>query len=277
MKYGIALLLAFLTCLTLAPASMAQDVPGKVLASFPLTLKTPTGLAFDGTHLWLADFDTATLNEVDPATGKVLRSIEAPGYDPMGLAWDGEKLWVLDAADKSVYALDPKSGLTIKALPLDTDNPEGLAWDGSYLWVADARSGVIVRLDEQDGTTSLTVPSPTAHGSRKTQEIGMAAAGKFLYVSDRITDTIYRMDLKTGTLLDYFDAPGPYATGLAWDGHILWCADYEARTLYKLHATTSAPYVTYGPKHERVTFTEAWRNFGPGTRDDARRLHRRSR
>ena len=259
-KLMLTLLLVSSAVLT----AFAQDVPGKVLASFPLTLKTPTGLAFDGSHLWLADLDSATLNELDPATGKVLRSIDAPGYAPMGLAWDGAKLWVLDASEKSVYALDPKSGLTVKALPLDTDTPEGLAWDGSDLWMADAREGVIARLDEQDGTTYLSVPCPTANGPRKTQEIGMAVAGKFLYVSDRITDAIYRMDLKTGTLLDYFDAPGPYATGLAWDGNALWCADYEARTLYKLEAATSAPYVTYNPKHEVVTFTEAWRNFGPG-------------
>lgn len=251
--------------LALAVGTSAQDVPGKVLASFPLPLKTPTGLAFDGAHLWLADFDTATLSELDPATGKVLRSLDAPGYAPMGLAWDGGRLWVLDAADKTVFALDPKSGLTLRALPLDTDNPEGLAWDGKDLWVADAKAGQIVRLDQQDGTTFLTVPCPTAKGSRKTQEIGMAVAGGFLYVSDRITDTIYRMDLKTGTLLDYFAAPGPYATGLAWDGRHLWCADYEARALYKLQAVTAAPYVTCDPKRELVTYAEAWKNFGPGT------------
>jgi transglutaminase-like putative cysteine protease len=261
MKYGMAVILA----LAMSTGVAAQDVPGKVSASFPLPLKTPTGLAFDGSHFWLADFDTATLNELDPSTGRVLRALDAPGYAPMGLAWDGSSLWILDSAEKTVFALDPKSGRTLRALPLDTDNPEGLAWDGKDLWVADARAGQLVRLDQQDGTTFLTVPCPTAKGPRKTQEIGMTVAGPSLYVSDRITDAIYRLDLKTGTLLDYFAAPGPYATGLAWDGEHLWCADYEARTLYKLQATTSAPYVTFDPKHELVTFTEAWKNFGPGT------------
>jgi transglutaminase-like putative cysteine protease/glutamine cyclotransferase len=254
---------SFVLALATLPAC-AQDVPGEVLASYPLAVKTPTGLAWDGSHLWLADLGTATLNELDPSNGKVLRSIAAPGYAPTGLAWDGTKLWVLDAADKTAYALDTRSGETLRALPLDTDTPEGLAWDGKDLWVADARSGVIVRLDEQDGTTYLSVPCPTAGGPRKTQEIGLAVAGTFLYVSDRVADTIYRLDLKTGTLLDGFDAPGPYATGLAWDGRDLWCADYEARTLYRLVAATHAPYVTSRPRHELVTYTEAWRNFGPG-------------
>ena len=254
-----------LTLLVLLLVSMAvtgEVVPGTVVTTLDLSLKAPTGLAWDGTHLWAADLMTATISEVDPASGKLLRSIDAPGYSPMGLAWDGKLLWVLDSADKIAYGVDTATGVTERSLALDLDGPEGLAWDGKALWVADAKAGVLSRLDDQDGTTFSSFPSPIA--GRKSQEIGLAFSGKFLWVSDRTSDMIYRVDPASGTVLDFFPSPGPYAAGLAWDGSHLWCADYETRKLYKLEATSPAPYVASAPKKENVTYQETWRNMGPG-------------
>lgn len=261
MKTVRAILIVCFLC-SVAAWAAAASVSGEVTASVEVTLKTPMGLAWDGSNLWVADLGSATLNRIAPASGKVLKTLDAPGYTPMGMAWDGRLLWVLDASDKVAYALNPATGVTERALALDMDSPEGLAWDGKALWVADARSGVISRLDNADGTTWSSFPSPVA--GRKTQEIGLVFAAPWLFVSDRVTDTIYRVDPASGTVLDAFPAPGPYATGLAWDGKQLWCADYEARTLYKLVAATDAAYVTSAPKHEVVTYAEAWRNFGPG-------------
>jgi len=264
MRRLMTLLFCALALSAAATSEAATAVPGQVIASVPLELKTPTGLAWDGEAFWIADLDSATLSRVDPATGKVLRRLDAPGYAPMGLAWDGKALWVLDATDKKVDRIDVARGVTVKELPLDLDTPEGLAWDGSALWLADARSGVLSRLDDEDGTTFSTVPCPTAGGPRKTQEIGLAFEGKVAWVSDRITDALYRDDPKTGEVLDMVPSPGPYPAGLAWDGSHLWCADYETRRLYELGTSSSAPYVTSDPRHERVVFREAWRNFGPG-------------
>ena len=254
--------LGIVFCMGLAAA--AQAVPGHVVQKWPLSLKTPTGITWDGSHLWIADYDTATLNELDPETGKIVGTLEAPGYAPMGLAWDGALLWVVDATDKTAYAVNPKTKITERALPLDTDGPEGIAWDGIALWTVDARAGKLNRLDDSDGTTFKSIPSPTANGGRRTQEIGLAFDGNYLFVADRVTDTIYRMDPKTGAVMDMFPSPGPYAAGLAWDGRNLWNVDYETRTLYKLNVTAGGPYVRTGKKHENLSYTEAWRNFGPG-------------
>lgn len=247
-----------------ALGALAQEVPGKVLRQFPLDLRTPTGLTWDGSHLWLADFDSARLYRLNPSDGKVVESMDAPGYSPMGLAWDGSKLWCLDLSDRTAYALNPTTRVTLRALPLDTDAAEGIAWDGEALWTVDARAGVINRLDDEDGTTFKSFTCPTGGGSRRTDEIGMAFDGAHLWVSDRITDTIYEVDPASGTVLADFPSPGPYPAGLAWDGHHLWCADYETRALYELQVTSSAPYVTRDPKREEMVYTEAWRNFGPG-------------
>ncbi len=249
----------------LALGAAAQSVPGTVLEAFPLDLKTPTGLAWDGEALWVADLQSATLNAVDPETGKVLRQVDAPGYLPLGLTWDGARLWVVDGADKTAYAWNPDTGITERALPLDTDTPEGIGWDGKDLWTLDARAGLLVRLDESDGTTFRSLPCPTSGGPRKGQEIGLAFDGKSLFVSDRVTDTIYRVDPATGAVLDDFPSPGPYPAGLAWDGEALWNVDFETRTLYRLSTGRTVPYVRRNPRSERVVYTDAYRNLGPGT------------
>ncbi len=259
----LSVLVLSVTTSSLVPA--ADNPPGSVLATIPLDLKTPTGLAWDGSRLWVADYDSAVLYAIDPATGKVVTSLEAPGYAPMGLAWDGKQLWCLDATDKTAYALDVQQKRTTRALSLDSPSPEGLGWDGKALWVADAGAGLMVRLDDQDGTTYRSFPSPTAHLAMRRQEMGIAWDGKWLWVSDRGTDRIYQVEPKTGWVINYFDSPAPYPTGLAWDGSRLWVADYETHTLYAVSVKTAAPFVTYQPKHERVVFTEAWRNLGPGT------------
>ncbi|NOZ78152.1 MAG: hypothetical protein GXP48_03010, partial [Acidobacteria bacterium] len=73
----------------------AAAAPGTVLRTIKLDLVRPTGVAWDGHQLWVADLQTATLEAIDPATGKVTRRLDAPGYAPMGLTWDGTRLWVL--------------------------------------------------------------------------------------------------------------------------------------------------------------------------------------
>lgn len=246
-------------------ALAAERVPGTLLDAFPLDLDTPTGLAWDGEKLWVADLASATLCAVDPKTGRVLNKVEAPGYRPLGLAWDGTRLWVVDGADKTAYALNPATGITERALPLDTDTPEGIGWDGKDLWTVDARAGLLVRLDAGDGTTFRSFPCPACGGSRKGQEIGLAFAGPYLFVSDRTTDTLYRVDPDTGAVLDDFPSPGPYPAGLAWDGEALWNVDFETRRLYRLFVRRDVPYVRRNPRSERVVYEEAYRNLGPGT------------
>ncbi len=262
MKMRWLLAVAIVAAVSTAVSGWAGSPPGTVERTITLDLRTPTGLAWDGATLWVADLDTATLNAVDTASGRIVRTLEAPGYSPMGLAWDGSRLWVLDSADKTAYAVDTAAGLTVRALPLDSDTAKGIAWDGTALWTADARAGVINRLDDSDGTTWASFPSPLA--GKRGDEIGMTFVDGRLLVADRTTDTIYRMDPREEVVLDSFSSPGPYPTGLAWDGAHLWNVDYETRTLYRLSVAAETPWVQSDPRHERLLYRESWRNFGPG-------------
>ena len=73
-------------------ATTLVAVPGDVEYKLPTPGSCPTGLAFDGTYLWVADRKTDTLYAIDPVTGEVNKVIPSPGYWPMGLAFDGKYL-----------------------------------------------------------------------------------------------------------------------------------------------------------------------------------------
>jgi sugar lactone lactonase YvrE len=74
----------------------AMAYPGQVIYSFKTPGNYPAGLTFDGQHLWVSDFRTDKIYELN-TKGDVIRSIPSPAYWPMGLAFDGKYLWCADA------------------------------------------------------------------------------------------------------------------------------------------------------------------------------------
>ena len=69
------------------PAGLCYPRVGDILKTIPTPGPLPTGLAFDGTHLWLAEDHTDHIYCLDPHSGKVVAKFETPGYHPEGLAW----------------------------------------------------------------------------------------------------------------------------------------------------------------------------------------------
>ena len=216
--------------------------PGEVILKFPAPGSSPSGLAWDGTHLWLADDGTDTIYQLDPTDGRVLSSFKSPGSSPRGLVWDGKNLWHADNATRQVHRLDRATGTALSALdepatPANARRPElgGLTWDGRHLWcgTVDGWSSRMNEMDQADGSTArffFTKGYPRA----------LATDGTFIW---NATDNeghrvglVYKYRLSDGLFVSQFDTPGFYPAGLAWDGHYLWCVDRGTKTIYKLAA-----------------------------------------
>jgi sugar lactone lactonase YvrE len=241
--------------------------PGQVLQSFELPGKYCTGIAFDGSNIWVADRKADLLYCIDPATGKTLRSIPSPAYWPLGLAWDGEALWNADLKggkdqseeyDGVIYRINPSDGSILKTLDAPSDSPVGLAWDGKYLWCIDDLSDEIIQFSPVDGTTITSFSSPAPFAS------GLAYDGQYLWVSDRSKNEIYMVDPADGSVLLITSSPGPYPTGLAFDGKNLWNIDYQDDKLYQLVYRDEEKFVKTKERDGKVIFTLQIKNFGPG-------------
>ena len=239
---------------------------GQIVQSFNAPGNYPSGLTWDGQHLWVTDFQTDRIYELNDQ-GKVIRSIESPAYYPVGLAFDGKYLWNADSkglipqGDEyhrgKIYKIDPKDGQILQTLPAPTPSPAGLAWDGHYLWCVDNIHRKLIQFDPEDGTTIKEFRSP-ANGPQ-----GITFDGEYLWISDRLQDKIYRVDPASGNVILITNAPGKYARDLCWDGKNLWNVDFESKKVYKLKMDHEK-YIRFNPSHETITYRHLTTNFGPG-------------
>lgn len=239
-------------------ASICIAAPGDIISEFTTPGGCPTGLAYDGKYLWLADRLSDSLYAVNPANGEVMRTIPAPDFITTGLAWDGEYLWCIGAEENRIYCLNTETEITVKSIESPAVSPQGLAWDGESLWISDDRSDIIASVSTEDGTTIKEFPSPS--GSPQ----GLAWDGKYLWCADRIENRIYMIETEYGEVLLSVTAPGEHARGLASIGGDLWNADYQNDKLYKLVVDDGVQVKAEDTKTLELRLTSEFRNYGPG-------------
>jgi transglutaminase-like putative cysteine protease/streptogramin lyase len=256
MKKG-ALCLGLILVLTLGAWAKVGDILKVIKTPGP----RPTGLAFDGRSLWLADDFTDRIYKIDPETGTVLSSFESPGHHPEGLAWDGRYLWHVDSGENLMYKLDPETGKALTILESNSPNPRDLAWDGEYLWIADFQSDTLLKVSPVDGMMVQTVPSPAG------EPAGLAFDGKYLWVTDRIKDRVYLVNPADGLCLSSLRSYGPWPAGLAWGGDALWNVDYENNEIYKIKVFDPDILTKWDETRLSLRFIKEFRNYGPGTVD----------
>lgn len=259
--------LKFVLLVILLPL-LGYSYTGEVVRSFPSPGNYPTGLAFDGKNLWMADYHTDLLYCIDPESGNVIRTLPAPAYWSEGLAWDGNFLWNADIKggiplsenyDGIIYKLDPHNGTVLKTIDAPSSSPRGLTWDGTYLWCVDSDAQQVIQFSPEDGTTIKSFPSPSSDPR------GLTFDGKYLWISDRSRDEIYMVEPSSGSVILITDAPGEYTTGLAFDGKNLWAVDFQQDKIYQLRIRDGEKFRTFNSHKAKITYMHQVTNFGPGT------------
>lgn len=82
---------------------------GDIRKEFPTPGSDPSGLAWDGEHIWLSNADHWGDDDyiyMLDTNGEVLATYPSPGSYPSGLAFDGQHLWVADWDTDTMYQLD---------------------------------------------------------------------------------------------------------------------------------------------------------------------------
>ena len=252
-RFNIFLLLIIIV------SSLAWSRVGDVLKTIKTPGQMPTGLAFDGKNLWLADAYTDKIYKIDPASGDVISSFDSPGYHPEGLTWDGKYLWHVDAGEKYMYQIDPSTGKAIKILESNSPNPRDIAWDGKFIWIVDFKSDQLIKVSLVDGMMVQVVSSPAG------EPTGIVFDGKYLWVADRGTDRIYLVNPEDGICLSSIRSYGPFPYGLTWGDDALWCVDYENKEIYKIEIFSKDIFTRWDEKELSLHFIKEFRNYGPGT------------
>jgi YVTN family beta-propeller protein len=118
----------------------------KVVATYTYSinrLQTDTGIAFDGTDIWIADSYDNLVFRVDPATGAKLQTLTV-GKSPSYIAFDGASLWVSNRKSNDVTQVDPKAGTVLGVIGVGAE-PVAIAVANGYAWIANNAVGGVTR------------------------------------------------------------------------------------------------------------------------------------
>lgn len=124
----------------------------------------PAGLAWDGQHLWNADFRAGRIYRLEPQTGRVVDSLLCPGV-VSGLTWDGASLWVGIMDEGWLRCINPATRDFDRTVEVEeAGRLAGMAWDGDVLWTVSQRRGRLLAVDLETGDVTRTLEAPAAGG-----------------------------------------------------------------------------------------------------------------
>ena len=114
--------------------------PMGTLGPFPVG-RRPTGIAFDGTNMWVTNADTNNVTELLPDGGSL--GPFPVGSDPAGIAFDGTHMWVANYGSNSITELSLDGGVAGTFDAGVGSQPYTIAFDGKHVWVANAGTGTV--------------------------------------------------------------------------------------------------------------------------------------
>jgi hypothetical protein len=126
------------------------------------------GLAFDGTHIWTANYSSNSVSKLRASDGALIGTYNT-GTNPMGLAFDGTHIWTANGGSNSVSKLRASDGALIRTYPWDDlldysgykDRPTDLASDGTHIWVINSHGNYVVKICVNEPAPTITVPPTT--------------------------------------------------------------------------------------------------------------------
>ncbi|MBI4337693.1 MAG: hypothetical protein HY683_07715 [Chloroflexi bacterium] len=199
----------------------------------------PTGLAFDGTYVWVGFVSARVLKKVDPVTGEVRTATsDLGGMTGGNMLFDGSSLWVgVQNADR-VVRINPSNGGVQCSTPVGS-GPMVLAFDGTNVWVGETGLGAVDAIVKIGANCGVLQRFSTPDGP-----LNAAFDGQHLWVSYSDSNLVQRMDL-SGNVLGTFTVAGTpqgvaVVKGIAGVDDSVWVASLVGRALTKIRLADGA-------------------------------------
>jgi hypothetical protein len=212
--------------------------------AFYTDMYTTTGVAHDGTNVWVAGFTEQRIDKYSAETGEFIGSL------PIEVEWINNitfvrgSLWLSDPYDFRIVEIDTSDGSIISTLPAPGPWPMGLDWDGSYFWHNDVFEGITYKLDTL-GNVISSFPSVVGN-----EMDAISWTGQHLWIFGQYS--AFKVDTTSFEILECFDMPhGPHLVGSAFDGQNLWISSNEFDLVYSIdisHLQTLDNRNTFDPE-----------------------------
>lgn len=124
--------------------------------------RAPAGLAWDGRTLWLNDYESSMLYQLDIESGQATKSILSAGV-VSGLTWNGRSLWQTRLDENWLQRLNPaEHDIDQTVIIANHKRLSDLSWDGEQLWVLSQETGRLLKVDDENGRVINSLPVPVA-------------------------------------------------------------------------------------------------------------------
>jgi hypothetical protein len=171
-------------------------------------------VATDAQHVWIANFRTGVIQQVDPSTGRQTGSVTVPGGIATAMAAGLGAAWVVDGLQDAAVRIDPRNVRIAGSVALPATGT-AIAVGGGRVWVSLDKLGEVVEID------------PVAMRIGRTIRVGhdapdIAVGLGALWVGHR-NGTLTRVPLAGGHADEFQVSTGPIA-GVAPDrtDHTVW-------------------------------------------------------
>ena len=198
---------------------------------------TPRGVWSDGSTMWVADNENATLVGYNLATGHRLsnKDIPLPSYidKPTGIWSDGTVIWVVDWDDTKLYACDLDTGDILGNRDINlasrNDAPRGVWGFGNLIYVVDKDDTYVYAYRKSDGQRQRDEDFDLAGPNG--QPWGIWGDGEHVWISDIDDGMLYGYTTSTDSYSDAvrnedIEVRLPYTVsesrGIWSDGDIMW-------------------------------------------------------
>jgi outer membrane lipoprotein-sorting protein len=217
-------------------------------------LSNPTGLAFDGTYIWVSSIGGGSgLSKLRTNDGSIAGTYSA-GAQPGPLAFDGANLWVTNYSTNAVTKLRTSDGTILGSFNVGA-GPSAVVFDGSSIWVVNDLSNNVTKLRASDGTLlgTFTVGAGA---------YGIAFDGANIWVTNFYGNTVSELRASDGATLGTFNV-GAGPKGVAFDGANIWVTNQSSNTVSKIRASDGTNLGTFsvpGATPEGIVFdgTNMW-------------------
>ncbi len=195
-----------------------------------------SGVAFDGSSMWVTHWDDNSITKLRASDGAVLGIFPVPGT-PYAIAFDGANIWATlwngpNGPGGSVVKLRGSDGTLLGNFTVGS-SPSAILFDGSSIWVANGGSNV-TKLDF-GGNAVGTFPV----GS---DPEGLAFDGANIWSVNRADNTVTKLG-GDGTKIGTYQV-AQFPQGITFDGSNIWVAGFDG-TITELRASDGAQVGTF--------------------------------
>jgi hypothetical protein len=183
---------------------------------------TPIQVEFDGTDLWVANNDSATVSRVRPGDGKVLDTW-TDANEAYGILCAMGKVFITGSTNPgSLYMIDPTQPAgAVTTLSANVGMfPFGVAFDGTRIWTANFGSVSIITLNPTTVTNVTTgFNAPT----------GILYDGSNIWVTDQSANTLLKLN-SNGSIAQTINV-GTLPYFPVFDGTNIWVPNFTSNTM----------------------------------------------